>query len=101
MVQRDVSVFPVHTTRPDDGAGAIEVIFTDEDSARSYARSRSNDWCITSASVTRYTVGQLGTRHPVVWYRYGDEQDVRGVRPDCRYYPTDHPCVVYRDDRDQ
>ena len=54
-VEPDAVVFAVHTTRPDEGAGAIEVIFTAERSARSYARSRSNDWRITSASVTRYT----------------------------------------------
>lgn len=90
----DVPVFAVHTTRPDEGAGAIEVIFTDERSARVYARSRSGDWRISSASVTRYTLGQLGTRHPVTWYQHGDEQDIRAARPDRRYYPTDHPCAV-------
>jgi hypothetical protein len=73
-------------------AGAIEVIFIDERSARAYARSRSNDWRTTSASVTRYTLDRLGTRHPVVWYQHGDEQDIRATRPDRRYYPTDHPC---------
>jgi hypothetical protein len=88
------SVFAVHTTRPDEGAGAVEVIFVDERSARAYARSRSNDWRITSASVTRYTLDQLGTRHPLVWYRHGDEQDIRATRPDRRYYPTDHPSGV-------
>lgn len=82
MTQHDVSVFAVHTTRPDEGAGAIEVIFTDERSARAYARSRSGDWRITSASVTRYTLGRLGTRHPVTWYQQGDEQDIRTARPD-------------------
>lgn len=90
----DVAVFAVHTTRPDEGAGAIEVIFTDERSARAYARSRSNDWRITSASVTRYTLGQFGTRRPVAWYQQGDERDIRATRPDQRYYPTDHPCPV-------
>jgi hypothetical protein len=90
-------VFAVHATRPDEGAGAVEVIFVDERSARAYARSRSNDWRITSASVTRYTLDQLGTRHPLVWYRHGDEQDIRATRPDRRYYPTDHPCDVTGD----
>lgn len=93
----DAVVFAVHTTRPDEGAGAIEVVFTDEHSARAYARSRSNDWRITSASVTRYTLGQLGTRCPVVWYQQGDERDVRAARPDQRFYPTDHPCAVPED----
>ncbi len=82
----------MHTTRPDEGAGAVEIVFPDERSARAYAQSRSTDHRITSASVTRYTIGRLGTRHPVTWYRSGQEQDIRGVRPDCRYYPTDHPC---------
>ena len=100
-VEPDAVVFAVHTTRPDEGAGAIEVIFTDERSARSYARSRSNDWRITSASVTRYTLGQLGTRHPVVWYQHGDEQDIRASRPDHRYYPTDHPCAAHDDRPDR
>ena len=82
----------MHTTRPDTGAGAVEVVFTDERSARVYAQSRSTDARITSASVTRYTVGQLGARHPVAWYQKGAEQDIRATRPDHRYYPTDHPC---------
>ena len=99
MTQQDVPVFAVHTTRPDEGAGAVEVIFTDERSARTYARSRSGDWRITSASVTRYVLGRLGTRHPVTWYRGGDEQDVRAARPDQRYYPTDHPCPDLRPDQ--
>lgn len=90
----DTAVFAVHTTRSDEGAGAVEVVFTDERSARSFARSRSSDWQITSASVTRYTVGQLGARHPVTWYQDGDEQDVRATRPDRRYYPTDYPSTV-------
>lgn len=89
-----VLVFAVHTTRLDDCPGAVEVIFTDEDAARAYARSRSGDWRITSASVTRYTVGQLGTRHPITWYRDRDEQDIRTARPDQRYYPTDYPAAV-------
>jgi hypothetical protein len=100
-VEPDAVVFAVHTTRPDEGAGAIEVIFTDERSARSYARSRSNDWRITSASVTRYTLGQLGTRHSVVWYQHGDEQDIRASRPDQRYFPTDHPCAQVDDEPDR
>jgi hypothetical protein len=87
-------VFAVHTTRPDGGAGAVEVVFTDEKSAQAFARSRSTDHRITSASVTRYTLGQLGARHPVTWYSNGEEQDIRATRPDKRYYPTDYPAAV-------
>jgi hypothetical protein len=93
-IDPDSVVFAVHTTRPDQGAGAVEVIFTAERSARAYARSRSNDHRITSASVTRYTLGQLGARHPITWYRDGDEQNIRASRPDRRYYPTDYPAAV-------
>lgn len=88
----DREVFAVHTTRPEGGAGAVEIVFTDERSARTYAQSRSTDHRISSASVTRYVTGQLGTRHPVAWYQHGDEQDARATRPDSRYYPTDQPC---------
>ena len=83
-------VYAVHTSRPDE-IGAVEIIFVDERSARTYARSRSNDHRILSASVTRYHVGQLGSRHPVVWYRDGQEQHPRTARPG-RLYPTDGPC---------
>jgi hypothetical protein len=95
----DPEVFAVHTTRPGEIAGAVEIVFPDEHAARKYAQSRSTDHRITSASVTRYTFGQLGTRHPVTWYRNGHEQDIRGVRPDCRYYPTDHPCSTLMERR--
>jgi len=87
----DPEVFAVHTTRPDENAGAVEIVFGDERSARTYAQSRSTDHRVTSASVTRYVVGQLGTRHPVAWYQRGTEQNIRATRPDSRYYPTDHP----------
>ncbi|MGH3615773.1 MAG: hypothetical protein ACRDRK_24890 [Pseudonocardia sp.] len=97
MDEADAAVFAVHTTRPDEGAGAVEVIFTDERSAQNYARSRSNDSRITSASVTSYTLGQLGSRRPITWYRDGREQDLRAARPDQRYYPTDHPCPALPD----
>jgi hypothetical protein len=85
-------VYAIHTTRPDD-VGAVEIVFADEREARRYARSRSCDHRVLSASVTRYTVGQLGTRHPVAWYRQGEEQDPRASRPG-QFYPTDHPAPV-------
>jgi hypothetical protein len=80
-------VYAVHATRPDD-VGAVEVIFSDEKSARSYARSRSNDFRVLSASVTSYALGQLGARQPVAWFKNGDEQHPRDVRPG-PFYPTD------------
>jgi hypothetical protein len=80
-------VFAVHTARPDE-IGAVEIIFLDEDDARSYASDRSRDWRVLSASVTSYVIGQLGTRHPVVAYADGVEINPRSI---ARMYPTDGP----------
>jgi hypothetical protein len=41
-----------------------------------------------AASVTRFTVGELGTRHPVAWFVDGQEQPQREPRPGS-FYPTD------------
>ena len=84
-------VYAVHTNRSDE-VGAVEIVFTSASEARRYARSRSNDHRILSASVTSYVVGQLGTRNPVAWYVDGQEQYPRAERPGGRYYPTDGPC---------
>ena len=59
-------VCSVHTARPDE-VGAVEIVFTSEPESRAYARDRSTDWRVTSASVTRFTVGELGTRRPIGW----------------------------------
>jgi hypothetical protein len=80
-------VYAVHTTRPDD-VGAVEIVFEDECQACDYARSRSSDYRVLAVSVTSYVLGQLGTRHPVAWYRGGQEQNPRATRPG-PYYPTD------------
>lgn len=81
-------VFTVHVTKPDD-TGAVEIIFRCERDARSYAKDRSRDFRITSASVTRFLVAELGTRHPVAWFRDGEEQPQRFHGPERRFYPTD------------
>ncbi len=79
-------VFAVHTERPDDAVGAVEIVYASEQDARRYAESRSRDYTITSASITRFTVGQLGTRTAVAWYRNGDEQERQWV--DRTVYPS-------------
>jgi hypothetical protein len=81
------NVYAVHTTRPDD-VGAVEIVFTCEREARAYAKDRSTDWRVIAASVTRFVVGELGTRHPVAWFVNGIEQPRRANRPG-RLYPTD------------
>ena len=80
-------MFTVHVTRPDD-VGAVEIVFLTERDARAFAEDRSRDFRILAASVTRFVVGELGTRHSVAWYTDGVEQPHRGARPG-RLYPTD------------
>jgi hypothetical protein len=82
-------VFTVHTTRPDD-VGAVEIIYMSEQEARAFAESRSRDFRVLSASVTRFLVGQFGTRHPIALYVEGAEQPQRFDRP--QLYPT--ACVT-------
>ena len=77
-------VFTVHTVKPDD-VGAVEVVYLDEQLARAYAVSRSTDFRVLAVSVTEFTVGQLGTRSPVAFYRDGVLQDERAQRPGSLY----------------
>jgi hypothetical protein len=81
------AVFTVHVTKPDD-VGAVEIIFRSERDACSYAKDRSRDFRITSASVTRFVLAELGTRHPVAWFRDGEEQPQRFHGPERQFYPT-------------
>lgn len=83
---RSVFVFAIHTDRPDQ-VGAVEVVFLDELEARAYAQDRSTDHRVCSASVTRYEVGQLGSRHPLALYVDGRQQD-RPDRYPGRLYPA-------------
>lgn len=80
-----IVVFTVHTTRPDNG-GTVEVIYGSEREARAFAESRSRDLRVQSARVTRFLVGQFGTRHPVALYVDGTEQPQRFDRP--QLYPA-------------
>jgi hypothetical protein len=81
------AVFTVHTMRPDD-IGAVEIVFTTEREARAYAADRSKDWRVLAASITRFTIGELGTRHPIAWFVDGQQQPQRAPRPGS-FYPTD------------
>lgn len=80
-------MFTVHAVRPDE-TGSVEILFRTEEEAREYARGRSRDSRVLSASVTRFHVGQLGTRHPVTWYVDGEEQPPRYHGPIRQLYPT-------------
>lgn len=81
-------IFTVHVTKPDE-VGAVEIIFSSEHDARDYALSRSRDHRVLAAAVTRFAVGELGTRHPVAWYRDGEEQPVQFH--DRQLYPSAPP----------
>jgi hypothetical protein len=89
MTADRATVFTVHCVRPDD-VGAIEIIFLDQREARKYAQDRSRDWRVLATSVTRFMVGELGTRHPVAWFIDGEEQPVRKARPG-NLYPAADP----------
>lgn len=80
--------FSIHTERPGDAVGAVEMIHTSEDAARAYAASRSSDLTIKSARVTRYTVGQLGTRTPIALYVDGEERPRPDLGQGRRLYPS-------------
>lgn len=88
------SVYAIHVTRPDD-IGAVEIVFTNEREARVYAKDRSTDQRVLAASVTRFVIGELGTRHPIAWFANGMEQPHRSPRPG-KLYPTDGrlPCPL-------
>lgn len=80
--------YAVHITRPED-LGVVEIVFVSEKDAREYVKSRSTDHLVTAASVTRYMIGQLGTRTPLALFVDGHEQP----RPDlyhgrARLYPS-------------
>ena len=66
-------LFTVHATKPRE-TGAVEAIFETEKEATKYALDRSTDHCVTSTSVTVFTMGQLGTRRPVAWFVKGERQ---------------------------
>lgn len=75
-----MEVYAVHVVKP-EAIGAVEVMYGSEPEARKYAAERSGDDRVVSASVTRFTIGQLGTRRPVTWFIRGAEQPVCFDRP--------------------
>jgi hypothetical protein len=78
-------VFTVHAVKLGE-VGAVEIVLDDERTACAYARDRSRDFRVLSASVTRFTLGELGTRHRVAWYVDGVEQPRLHDR---QLYPAD------------
>ncbi|WP_219415703.1 hypothetical protein [Pseudonocardia nigra] len=83
----DELAFTVHVTRADI-SGGVEVIFQTERDARAFAKSRSQDQGVLSASVTGFLIGVFGSRQPVAWYSDGNEQPPRYHGSKRQFYPT-------------
>ncbi len=54
--------------------GHIEIVYAEHArlTAMDYARQQSQLPGVLHTSVTEFTLGSLGTRKPVVWYRHGE-----------------------------
>ena len=76
-------VYGTHVTMQDSYVGHIDAIWPTEAEARQHAQAQSTFPGVLRASVTEFTMGELGTRRPVVWYRHGIP-DSNG-----RPFPTD------------
>ncbi len=69
-------VWTVHVVKS-NGATFAEVVFDAAGAAGDYARTRSGDAGVRAAAVTRFTVGELGTRTTAIWYERGIPTDGR------------------------
>jgi hypothetical protein len=85
-------MYAVHSTRPDE-TGAVEVLFASEAEACEYAIRRATDFRVVASVVTRYALGELGSRHPVAWYVNGEPQDHRALPARAMYPVEPHPPV--------
>ncbi|MCO1658269.1 hypothetical protein [Pseudonocardia humida] len=52
----------------DAGATFAEAVFPDQARAEKYAGARSTDIGVRGTAVTRFTVGELGTRSTINWF---------------------------------
>lgn len=71
-------VWAVHVLK-DSGATFAEVVFPEQVPAERYAGQRSSDIGVRGTAVTRYTVGELGTRSTINWYVGGEACDGRAL----------------------
>jgi hypothetical protein len=53
------------------------VLFASEAEACAYTKRRSTDFPVVASVVTRYALGELGSRHPVAWYVNGPSSPSR------------------------
>lgn len=66
-------MFGTHSTMADSHVGHIDAIWSSEQAARKHAVERSTHPGVLHASVTVFTLDELGTRYPLVWYLHGKE----------------------------
>ena len=71
-------VWAVHVLK-DSGATFAEAVFPDQVKAEEYAGERSTDIGVRGTAVTRYTVGELGTRSTINWFVDGAACDGRAL----------------------
>ncbi|WP_214402297.1 hypothetical protein [Pseudonocardia lacus] len=69
-------VWAVHVLK-DAGATFAEAVFPDQRRAEAYAGTRSSDIGVRGTAVTRFTVGELGTRSTISWFVDGAACDGR------------------------
>ena len=69
-------VWTVHVLK-DAGATFAEAVFPDQVRAEEYAGKRSGDAGVRGTAVTRFTVGELGSRSTISWYVDGASCDGR------------------------
>jgi hypothetical protein len=69
-------VWAVHVLK-DAGATFAEAVFPDRVRAEKYASTRSTDIGVRGTAVTRFTVGELGTRSTISWFVDGASCDGR------------------------
>ncbi len=69
-------VWAVHVLK-DAGATFAEAVFPDLGAAEEYAGPRSEDAGVRGTAITRFTVGELGSRSTVGWFVDGASCDGR------------------------
>jgi hypothetical protein len=69
-------VWAVHVLK-DAGATFAEAVFGDLMQAEDYAGARSEDTGVRGTAITRFTVGELGSRSTISWFVDGASCDGR------------------------
>jgi hypothetical protein len=85
MNVQHIHVFAIHVVLVDE-VRATQAIFTDEGQALGYAAQVSNDDEVLAAAVTRFVVGELGSRRNVGMFVRGRRQEAPHISDDRRIH---------------